>query len=207
MMGRFLVYLTRIVPALSVIGLAFLLFVALVVDPIGKTEQRIYHGDSTYAQLILSVYTILLNISSFVFPARLCWSIGHVTKKMKETAAVLDNPKRRKTPMIKHGQTAIAYPTPLFVIIVPAYQESVGTLEETFRVLASHSQARFAYHVRLDTSARLNGYEFSCNTFFKPNAPSIANKRRFTLQWKPRRQAPISKPLNLFDRLTILFTG
>ncbi|KAF2772456.1 hypothetical protein EJ03DRAFT_266627 [Teratosphaeria nubilosa] len=42
-----------------------------------------------------------------------------------------------------------AYPTPLFVILLPAYKEEMATLEETLRVLASHPQAKHSYHIYL----------------------------------------------------------
>lgn len=141
-------YLTRIIPALSVLGVVALLFVSLVLDPYRKIERGDQHAHSTTSQLILSLYTILLHISSVLFPARLCWAIGDVTKRMKEKASLKDDPKTWKTLGVKKAQDNIAYPSPLFVVIIPAYKEAVETLEETLRVLASHPRARHAYHVR-----------------------------------------------------------
>lgn len=74
-------------------------------------------------------------------------------KKMKENASIRDSPKTRKLRYVKTTKGTTAYPSLLFIIIIPAYKESVQTLEETLRVLASHSQARHAYHVSILTKA------------------------------------------------------
>lgn len=145
-------YLTRIIPALSVVAVVVLLFAALVLAPYGKSQRGEQHAPSSHSQLILSIYIVLLHIPSVLFPARVCWAIGDIMKKTRETAGLKDDPKSRKTVTVKKGQETMTYPSPLFVIIVPAYKEAVETLEETLRVLASHPQARHAYHVRPDNA-------------------------------------------------------
>lgn len=73
--------------------------------------------------------------------------MGDVTKKMRRTAALTKWPKRRKMQAVDGGNASGSYPSPTFVIIVPAYKEEMHTMEETLKVLGSHVQARSSYHV------------------------------------------------------------
>ena len=76
---------------------------------------------------------------------------------MKEAASIVDKPRRRKIHTIKGEHGTTSYPTPLFIVILPAYKEEMETMEATLRVLASHSQARRAYHVCPYIRAQANG--------------------------------------------------
>jgi len=149
-------WLTRCIPAFSVCIIATLLVFSFLVKPFGKGDTRRHHGDATPWQLALSAYTVVLHILSIVFPARVCYALGDVIRKMKESAKANHTPKKRKTCTIKTEKGSVVYPAPLFVIILPAYKEEMGTLEETLRVLASHPQARHCYHVRIaETQERI----------------------------------------------------
>lgn len=176
-------YLTRIIPALSVVSIVILLLFSLVMAPYGKIEIGERHA--TTSQLILGVYTVFLHVLSIVFPARVCWSIGDVTQKMKEAASITEKPKRHKTRSAKNMEFTIAESDPLFVIIIPAYKEAVETLEETLRVLASHPQA-FHYHVRARPELRANGGAYLVNRSIwkSPVEMGIANNARSTWRWK-----------------------
>jgi hypothetical protein len=151
------VYLSRIIPFLSLHGVCIVLFVSFAVEPYRQNIREEEHGRSTTIQLILSAYTIFLHVLSVVFPARVCWSIGDVIKKMEESAALTKWPKRRQMQSVKNGQGTTSYPTPTFVIIIPAYKEEMATLEETLKVLGSHVQARHSYHVRAQSSSTMDG--------------------------------------------------
>jgi len=48
---------------------------------------------------------------------------------------------------MKRDSGTFEEPVPLFLIILPAYKEEMSTLEDTLKVLASHTQARASYHV------------------------------------------------------------
>ena len=141
-------WVTRCIPAFSVCIIATVLVFSFVLKPFGKGEAGRHHGEATLWQLVLSAYTVILHIMSILFPARVCYAVGDVMKKMKETAKVKDAPKKRKTLTVKTEKGSQTFPAPLFVIILPAYKEEMGTLEETLRVLGSHPQARHCYHVR-----------------------------------------------------------
>jgi hypothetical protein len=141
-------WFTRCIPAFSICAVAILLVLALIVQPHGREEEGRYNGETTWAQLVLSVYTVLLHIMSIAFPVRVCWSMVDMIRRMKDATAVMPNTRRRRVASLKSSDEGdFTFPIPLFVIIIPAYKEEVETLEMTLRVLASHSQARHCYHV------------------------------------------------------------
>ncbi|KAK1061208.1 hypothetical protein LTR74_011218 [Friedmanniomyces endolithicus] len=141
-------YWTRIIPAWSVCGIAILLVCSFLVQPYGKGEPGRRHGAATAWQFVLGFYTVALHILSILFPARVCYALGHVIKEIKENAALAND--RRYVSNIQTVETEKGTtPAPLFVILLPAYKEDMGTLEETLRVLASHAQARHCYHIYL----------------------------------------------------------
>ncbi|TKA77295.1 hypothetical protein B0A55_04337 [Friedmanniomyces simplex] len=143
-------YLTRIIPAWSVCGIATLLVFSFLIEPYGRGEPGRRHGAATVWQLVLGFYTVALHILSILFPARVCFALGDVIKHMKASAAAANDDRRGvKTQTVETEKGSTAMPAPLFVIMLPAYKEDMGTLEETLRVLASHAQARHCYHVYL----------------------------------------------------------
>ncbi|KAI6907613.1 hypothetical protein D0869_12121 [Hortaea werneckii] len=145
------VYITRIIPALSVLTLITLIVYSFVIEPYGQNSSRRSHGPAaaTSWQLALSAYTILLHFMTIAFPARVCWAMGDVIRHMKELASIKDSPKKRRGQILKGDRGCMTLQTPMFVIILPAYKEEITTLEETLRVLASHPRARQSYHIYL----------------------------------------------------------
>lgn len=150
-------YLTRIIPVLSLLAVSIVIYVSFIVEPHGKSRRGRRYGETTACQLLLSAYTVFLHLLSVMFPARVCWAMGDVTKKMRDTAGLTKWPKRRKTQTIKVGVDSVTYSTPTFVIILPAYKEEMETMTETLQVLASHCQARHSYHVCSHRSSKLHG--------------------------------------------------
>lgn len=141
-------WITRCIPAFSICAVAILLVLALIVQPHGREEEEgKYNGETTWAQLVLSVYTVLLHIMSIAFPLRVCWSMIDMIRRMRDATALMPNTRRQRAGSVKSDEGDFTFPVPLFVIIIPAYREEVETLEMTLRVLASHSQARHCYHV------------------------------------------------------------
>lgn len=143
----FYAWATRCSPAFSICAVAILLVLALIVQPHGREEEGKHNGETTWAQLVLSVYTVLLHIMSIAFPLRVCWSMIDIIRRMKDATTTMPNTRRRRVASIKSDEGDFTFPVPLFVIIIPAYKEEVETLEMTLRVLASHTQARHCYHV------------------------------------------------------------
>lgn len=146
-MGLTYPYLTRIVPALSLIGVLILLVCSFIVAPYGRVRNGEHHGEATKSQLILAVYTIILHVLSVMFAVRVCWSMGDVINGINENANVVEKPRRRKSQASKNTRVVNLHSGPTFVVIIPAYKEDIETLQETIAVLASHPRARCSYHV------------------------------------------------------------
>ena len=145
------IYITRIIPALSVLALVTVIIFSFVIEPYGhgQNSSSQFHDPAaaTSWQLALSAYTILLHLMSIAFPARVCWAMGDVIRHLKESASIKDSPKKRRGQTLRGDRGSTALQIPMFVIILPAYKEEITTLEETLRVLASHPRAQQSYHV------------------------------------------------------------
>jgi hypothetical protein len=138
---------TRCIPALSIIAVGVLLVFSFIVSPLGRGEKGHHNGQTTWPQFVLSIYTVLLHLMSITFPARVCYSMLDMNKRMKDASTVMPNTRRRRVASLKNDEGDKIFPVPLFVIILPAYKEEMDTLEMTLKVLASHPQARHCYHV------------------------------------------------------------
>ncbi|GAB1726814.1 hypothetical protein NU195Hw_g6938t1 [Hortaea werneckii] len=146
------IYITRIIPALSVLVLATIIIFSFVIEPYGQNSSSRPSGSAAAAtswQLVLSAYTVLLHFMSIAFPTRVCWAMGDVICHMKELASIKESPKKHRGQALKRDRGSVALQIPMFVIILPAYKEEITTLEETLRVLASHPRARQSYHIYL----------------------------------------------------------
>jgi len=143
------VWATRCIPGFSVLALIALLVAALAWHPYGRPEKGIHHGEATWPQLVLGAWTFFLHILSVAFPLRSCFAMRDVFHRMTEVANVMPNTRRRRVQSIKNEEGVQQFPVPLFCIILPNYKEDMETLEETLRVMASHPQARYSYHVFL----------------------------------------------------------
>ena len=161
-MGSIYLYLTRIVPALSLLGVLFLLVCSFIIAPYGKAERGEHHGEATKSQLVLAAYTILLHIVSVLFAVRVCWAMGDVINGTKQDANVAEKSRRRSSHAVRNRKPSKVQQGPIFVIIIPAYKEEVEILRETLRVLAYHPRAQSSYHVRL---ARCS----NCHSFSRPS--------------------------------------
>lgn len=143
-MGDTFAYVTRIVPALTVLSFLILAFICA---PAGGPQRGGSYGEATGTQLVFGAYVVFLHLLSILFPARVVWAIGDVTQRIKEAADDKDYVKRQGCQIVKKCAKSMALPAPLMVIVLPAYKEEMATLEETLSVLASHIQARSTYHV------------------------------------------------------------
>ncbi|KAI7349720.1 hypothetical protein KC320_g5922 [Hortaea werneckii] len=145
------IYITRIIPALSLLVLLTIIIFSLVIEPYGQNSSSRPSGPAaaTSWQLVLSAYTVLLHFMSIAFPTRVCWAMGDVIRHMKELAIIKDSPKKRRGQNLKRDRGSVVLQIPMFVIILPAYKEEITTLEETLRILASHPRARQSYHIYL----------------------------------------------------------
>lgn len=187
------VYLARIVPVLSLVGVTVVLVFSFFLEPYRKIQRGQHNGETTLSQLLLSAYTVFLHLLSVMFPARVCWAMGDVTKKMKNAAGLTKWPKRRRTQVVKGENGSSVYPTPTFVIIVPAYKEEMHTMEETLRVLGSHVQARTSYHVRSPRGIARNHTSWRSSRRWSAIAPET-NVFRYTWQWSRKSKGLLRRP-------------
>ncbi len=88
------VWATRCIPAFSICAVAVLLVLALVVQPYGREEEGKHNGETTWAQLVLSWYTVLLHIMSIAFPLRVCWSMIDMIRRMRDANASMPSTRR-----------------------------------------------------------------------------------------------------------------
>lgn len=150
-MASMYAWTTRCIPAFSCMALGVLLVFSFIISPYGKGESGHHNGEATISQSILAFWTVFLHILSIIFPLRVIWSIRNVITKIRESAIDLPIGRGRGLPKVKSKEEKEVIPTPLFVIILPAYKEEMSTLEETLKVLASHDQAAESFHVRRTT--------------------------------------------------------
>lgn len=141
------VWTTRCIPAFSICSVVALLLCSFIISPYGKAESGRHRGQATFPQLILSCYTVFCHIMSIAFPVRVCWAIRDVIDRTRKSALEIPNTTRHRAYSMKRDSGTFEEPVPLFLIILPAYKEEMSTLEDTLKVLASHTQARASYHV------------------------------------------------------------
>ncbi|CAK1366763.1 unnamed protein product [Cercospora beticola] len=158
---------TRCLPGFSICAVFALLLCSFIISPYGKGEPGKHNGEATLPQLILSGYTVFCHVMSIVFPIRVCWAIRDLLKSMRTSALEVPNTTRHRSHMVKRDSGTFEQPVPLFVIILPAYKEEVATLEETIRVLASHTQARASYHLYLAMEEKEEGSAFKAAGLIK----------------------------------------
>jgi hypothetical protein len=135
-------YFTRIAPATSLLLPLTILVFSYLINPFGQGSEHERQGYATVWQKLLSVYVVTLHVLSLLFPVRLLLALRDITGKM---ALHAQQDTTKTSDAIVDSSTSA---WPLFVILLPSYQESRSTMETTLRVLASHTQARMQYHVR-----------------------------------------------------------
>ncbi|USW56182.1 Putative glycosyltransferase 2, nucleotide-diphospho-sugar transferase [Septoria linicola] len=143
------VWTTRCIPAFSICAVVTLLLCSFIISPHGKGQSGEHNGQATIPQLILSGYTVFCHVMSIAFPVRVCWAIRDVLRRTRQSALETPNTTRHRSHSVKRDSGTFEQPVPLFVIILPAYKEEMSTLEETLKVLGSHTQARSSYHLYL----------------------------------------------------------
>ncbi|KAF2862273.1 hypothetical protein K470DRAFT_256236 [Piedraia hortae CBS 480.64] len=119
-------YLTRTLPIWTVFAVFVCFYLAIS-----------WPNDARISQLVLTAYVLILHAFALAFSLRLCWALESV---LRLTTIEPD----------EEG----GYEEPVFVIILPSYQESIETLANTLSVLASHPLAKRCYHIYLAMEAR-----------------------------------------------------
>lgn len=144
-------YVTRILPALSVVLLGALTIKVLYLEPFGRRSDTYHRGAATIWHWIYSIYVIALHLLSVAFPARLNLALRDITRAISE-AATLDRASSTKDKQGQDdsclGEADASQDASFSVVIIPAYKEELHTLQDTLAVLASHADAAAHYHVR-----------------------------------------------------------
>lgn len=159
---RFWLWATRCIPGLLTFILASLVYLSLI-DGRNLALQQYHHYPSTWpspAQLFFIAYGIILHISALNFPIRLCRAARSITHEIMvdqaecaaraaaEDALPAEEKETKETQVsFDMMKTEDATPDIIHAIMVPSYKEDVSTLEDTLKVLASHTNASKQYHV------------------------------------------------------------
>lgn len=163
---------SRCLPGLSILALfALLLLTSTDVlpgswkgPPKGKGPTTNDPTTLSLAQTIFIVYTILVHLNTLLFTGRLSWALSHAFRQTSKVLKRRSDQSPSTTPEpgspltddslataldMKRVQTwATELPEEItHAIILPNYNEDIGTLRDTLNVLASHPRARTQYEV------------------------------------------------------------
>ncbi|KAL4914431.1 glycosyl transferase family group 2-domain-containing protein [Aspergillus aurantiobrunneus] len=178
-------WLSRCLPGLSIIALLFLLLFSSTdvlpeswrSPPRGKVPEN-RPPALNLAQMIFIVYSILVHLNTVLFTGRLSWSLtyafGQTSKLLKRRSDSSQSPSASPEPrspsddpfataidmkrtQLWVAEVAEAVDEVTHAIILPNYNEDIGTLRATLDVLASHPRARTQYEVYLAMEQKESG--------------------------------------------------
>lgn len=145
-------WLQRCTPGVSTLVIIFLLGVSntrlfagdtkQTVDDMGRGTQR-----PTFSEGFFIIYTIFLHAVISALPLRTFRGARLATQEIQ--AALRASQQESDQP--ENPQCGSHLPSPpelIHVSIIPSYKESIETLQDTLRILASHRLAKSTYDVR-----------------------------------------------------------
>ena len=153
----------RCLPGLSLLTLFILTECALgiiqtIAGHLHSTDLLVFHAP-LLAQVIFVAYSLFLHVLAFFFPLRLCYSSWQAAKAIRSVCGhgprdtALFKLKTEESPCIQPEESDTEQQEQHYgleivhAIMIPAYREDVGLLEDTLKVLASHTLASRAYDV------------------------------------------------------------
>jgi hypothetical protein len=154
----------RCLPGLSVLAILILSELAL------QIFQTAYIGLSyptglvtghnpVSAQLLFVAYSVFIHVVALIFPFRLCRSVWQASTAVREIygpggkyaapvkAKAEDAPAPQQSRSDAQGQYQVGHIDTVHAIMIPSYKEEISVLEETLKVLASHTLATTTYDV------------------------------------------------------------
>lgn len=145
-------WLQRCTPGVSSLVIIFLLGVSNtklfagdtqeMADGTGLERQRL-----TFSEGFFIFYTISLHIVLSAIPLRIFRGARLATQQIQ--AALEVSRQESDQPEKPQGRAYQSSPSELIhVSIIPSYKESIETLQDTLRILASHRLAKSTYDVR-----------------------------------------------------------
>ncbi|KAL4740556.1 glycosyl transferase family group 2-domain-containing protein [Aspergillus similis] len=161
---------TRCLPGFSILALLVLLLSASDAIPEpwrDPARDKLDRPELNLAQKIFILYSIFVHLNTVLFTGRLSWALSsafaqtskvlkqrdHSPSGASEQSGPLDDPF--STALDKGFRRASVAEVAELVedvthaIIIPNYNEDIGTLEETLDVLARHPRARSQYEIYL----------------------------------------------------------
>lgn len=146
-------WLQRCTPGVSSLAIIFLLGVSNtrfsagdaqeIDDGTGLERQR-----PTFSEGFFISYTIFLHIVLSAIPLRIFRGARLATRQIQATLEA--SQQESDLPENLQGRGHQSSPSELIhVSIIPSYKESIDTLQDTLRILASHRLAKSTYDVRL----------------------------------------------------------
>jgi len=148
----FISWFCRCLPAFSIVAVLIVYYAALVVEPYGRRTNGKHEGVANISQYILAIFFVLLHLAAACFPVRLCFALYDLLQHLREASHELMY-HERKDGAAEEFPVKLEAPSTVHAIIIPNYQEQIGTLTDMLSVLAAHPMAAMTYDVR-ETTAR-----------------------------------------------------
>ena len=164
MAGSWAAWAVRCLPGLSVLAILLLAECALQVVQtltIGLTYPPglLAGHQPVVAQALFIGYSLFLHILAFIFPIRLCRSVWQAWAAVEKVygpstrGVAAFKEKDEDIPGVQQAKSEAQSPhrmdhlRTVHTIMIPSYKEDIGVLEETLKILASHTLARSTYDV------------------------------------------------------------
>lgn len=146
-------WLQRCTPGVSSLVIIFLLGVSNTSLSAGDVEKMTNDPGlggqrPTFSECFFIFYTIFLHIVLSAIPLRIFRGARLATRQMQ--AALEVSQQESDQTETSQGRGYQSSPSELVhVSIIPSYKESIETLQDTLRILASHRLAKSTYDVRI----------------------------------------------------------
>lgn len=145
-------WLQRCTPGVSSLVIIFLLGISFISSTTGDTPE-INHDTGmgrqrlTFSEGFFIFYTLFLHVVVSAIPLRIFRGARLATRQIQ--AELEGSQQESDQPEDPQGRGHQSSPSEaIHVSIIPSYKESLETLQDTLRVLASHRFAKSTYDVR-----------------------------------------------------------
>lgn len=145
-------WLQRCTPGVSSLVVIFLLGVSNTRMPTGDTQEMNHDTGLggqrlTFSEGFFIFYTIFLHLVISAMPLRIFRGARLATQQMQEALEISQKDSDQpESPRSRSHQSSP--PELIHVSIIPSHKESLETLQDTLRILASHRLAKTTYDVR-----------------------------------------------------------
>lgn len=150
-------WLQRCTPGVSSLVVIFLLSVSIARSVIGEAQETtndtgLGRQQLTFSEGFFIFYTICLHVILSALPLRMFRGAMLATREIQ--GALKASQQESDQPGVPESRSHQSSPSGVIhVSIIPSYKESIETLQDTLRLLASHRLARSSYDVRKNVRA------------------------------------------------------